>query len=330
MTHPAPADALIGPKEYAHLLDLSPDAELPDWLPHLPPEFLAIAADLDATRRDGRYTPASVEYALTLDEWHSRPIAISWAVMRALLRQPGSADMFRAVVVEGCRWGKFDALWLIERIPAGRPTAHLLTRLLECVPAIDLAPVADTITRLRAAVTDEGLRERLDGLATAAEQAPRPEDVLDPAFLRRIAPALKGPLRELLFRCEVSKPERPSSYWWQRMEYLAAGQWDDVRRILEEVPGHLAEQGRFGLGEDVVRGLIFFAEYTREGWVVPVLFDIALAAGGYAPAPSRVLANAAVAAMYYRPEARGWLETLREVVPGKALRDRIDECLEYM
>jgi len=316
--------------EYAHLIGIADPADVPAWLPALKPGFLALAGELDATRVDGRYTDASVAFAMGLEHWDGRPDVVLWVLLRALLGQPGGGPLFKPEVVDCLRWSTPDALWIVGMTPARKATAHLILAALDCVHGDELPLAAGDIARLREVVTDPGVIERLDKLDARIAAAPRIEDVLDPRFIQRISGTLSGPIREMLFRCEVKRPARPTWWWRERMKSLAHKRQMPVREILTAIPAHLEEHGGFTQGEDTLRGLIFVAEAFGKGWINPVLADVILAAGGTIPPRSQKLANAAVEALYYRPKARNLLNDLGKRIPNKTLKARIVKTVEYM
>jgi len=324
------SDEYIYATEYAQRLGI-PDGigEIPDWLPGLTPQFLQYAEELDATRDASGYGPASVAYAVEEEQWGRRPAAILWALLRHLLGQPGSAPIFAPAVVDGLRWAKDDALWIAAMAPVSPETQHLILSALEAVPAVDLVVAADSLARLRSALTTPELLERLDALDKSAATAPRPEDALDPRFVERIAFVFEHPIRELLTDCAVTRPDRPSWYWRDRMKRLAFGRHDDIREILAAIPAHLDAHGALREGQDVLRGLIFVAEAVGGAWVTPTLADVVRAAGA-TPVRSRVLANAAVTALYYRSDAKGTMRRLHDEMTDKTLRKRISDHEQYM
>lgn len=315
--------------DYAARLGLT-GPEVPAWLPEVSPDFLELADAFDATREDGRYGAASLAFAMELTPWNRRGLVILWALLRALLGQPGGAALFARETVEDVRWSGADALWVASMAPARKATSHLILAALTCLSPDDLPLAAPHVARLREVVTDPAVIERLDELDARIAAAPQPEEILDPLFVERIAATLNLPIRELLFRCALKRPARPGWGWRDWMKGLVNGHQFAVQDILTAIPPHLEEHGGFSRGEDTLRGLIFVAEAFDKGWIIPVFGDIILAAGGTAPARSPKLANAAVEALYYRDKARGTLEDLRDRVPGKALRKRIDVTLKYM
>lgn len=316
--------------DYAHLLGITDPADVPSWLPELSPELLALVQEFDATRVDGRYTDASVAFAMELEHWDGRPHVVLWVLLRALLGQPGGGHLFKPEVVEALRWSTPDALWIVRMTPVGRPTSHLILAALDCIDADDLPLTANTVARLREIVTDPVQLARLDTLDARIAAAPCIEDLLDPRFVERIADTLSGGIREMLFRCARKHPDRPGWWWGHRMKGLAHNRSRAVREILAAIPPHLEEHGGFTQGQDTLRGLVFVAEAFEKGWIIPLLADVILAAGGTSPARSQVLANASVEALYYRPKAVGVLRDLEGRVPGKALKKRIAKTVEYM
>ncbi|GIG70804.1 hypothetical protein [Phytomonospora endophytica] len=315
---------------YAERLGFADADELPDWLPEISPDFLVLADRFDATREDGRYGERSLAFAMDLEPWNGRSVVVLWALLRALLGQPGGSALFRRETLDGVRWSDADALWIASMTPAKKATSHLILAAVESMQADELPLAAPHVARLREVVTDAGLIERLDTIDARIAEAPRPEDLLDPLFAERVAATLNRPIRELIFRCALNRPERPSWWWRDSMKRLTNGHEYAVQDILKAIPAHLAEHGRFSRGEDTLRGLIFVADAFEKGWIIPVFRDIILAAGGTRPPRSQKLANAAVEALYYHDKSRSTLEDLRKRVPGKALQNRIDTVLEYM
>lgn len=325
------ATTYVPATEYAHRLgiDFGSDA-IPDWLPGLSPAFLAIVDEFDATRDASGYGPASVAFAMELEPWNRRTSVVAWALLRDLLGQPGTAAMFTPEMTGELRWAKGDALWIAGATPATPETVHLILSALESLPTADLPLAAEEVARVRKVVTDGDLLARLDQLDEAIAGAFRPEDVLDPLFAERIGHILDRPIRELLQYCALKRAGRPAWPWRDWTNRLIDGRYDDVHEILAAIPAHLEEHGRFSRGEDLLRGLIFVADHSGEGWVIPVLADIAVAGGTTTPVRSRKLANAAVDALYYHKKARTVVQNLQGQVTDKVLSKRIADVLEFM
>ncbi|GLZ81261.1 hypothetical protein Afil01_60680 [Actinorhabdospora filicis] len=326
----------IPPEDYIHLFGA---AKAPGWFPGLQPGFVRLGEKLDATRDESGYGPASVAHALAREPWDGRQQMVLWALLRALLRQPGSLPMFAPEIVEGCSWGRVDAMWVIQYTPAQPETVHLILAAVESVPPEDRPVLAATVAGLRELTGDPGVHARLDAIEKDIAGRPRPDDVLDPRLLDRIPEMRHLPIMELLSRCAVTKPERLPYWRRDNLRRAADGLHDAIRLLLMAVPGHLAEHGGFSHGEDVLRGLIMLelelpkkdlSPELRQPGLTALLADIIRAVDATRPRRGEKLANAAAEVLYYKKKAKGTVRQLVGEVTGKRLKARLEMVLEYM
>lgn len=326
----------VPPEDYIHLFGVD---KAPTWFPGLNRDFIETGRDLDATRDESGYGPASVAFALSREPWQGRNQMVLWALLRALLRQPGSLPMFAPEILDGCGWSRVDAMWLIEYTPVQPETVHLVLAAIASVPAEDRPILAGTVAALREHTGDPDVVARLDAIEADIASAPRPDDVLDPRLLDRV-PHIRGlPVMELLTRCEQKKPERLPYWQRERLRSLSGGLHDAIRLLLTAIPAHLAEHGGFTHGEDVLRGLILLelelgkddlSPELRERGLTVVLADIIRASDATRPRRAEKLANAAAEVLYYKSGAKGTVRKLLTEVTGKRLRARLEMVLEYM
>lgn len=328
-------DGFVPPEDYIHLFGVE---KAPSWFPGLSAPMVSNSVEFDATRDESGYGPASIAYAMEREPWQGRDKLILWALLRALLRQPGSLPMFTPEVIGESRWSRVDAIWVLQYTPLQPETVHLILRALECVPALDVPIVGDIVTRVRSMTDDPALHERLDVLDAKIADAPNVDDIIDPRLLDRVPGIRHQPIMELFRRCPMRKPERITYYMRDVLRDLAAGLHDHIRLLLLEIPGHLAEHGEISHGEDVLRGLIMLelelkkddlSMDLREIGLNETLCRIILAADATRPLRAQKLANAAVTVLYYKDKTKPVLRRLRDEVQGKRLKARVIETIKY-
>lgn len=326
----------IPPEDYIHLFGAE---KAPTWFPGLHRDFIATGAELDATRGEDGYGPASVDLMMSLEPWQGRNQMVLWALLRALLRQPGSLPLFAPEILDGCRWGRADAIWVVQYTPLQAETVHLVLTAVESVPAEDRPILADTVAALRETTGDRDVHARLDAIERSIAEAPRPDDLLDPRLLDRVPHIRNLPVMELLTRCEQKRPERLAYWQRDRLRSMSDGLHDAIRLLLTAIPAHLAEHGGFTHGEDVLRGLILLELELRKDDLSPelrqpgltvVLADIIRASDATRPRRGEKLANAAAEVLYYKSKAKGTVRQLLTEVTGKRLRARLEMVLQYM
>lgn len=308
----------VSPAEYAHHLGVD---EIPEWLPRLHPAVLVAAEAVDTTRGDDGYTAASVQYAA--EHRDARPQVILWALLRYRLGQQDAALLLDGSLLEDVRWDADVALWIGDTAPLTPHTAALIVRALEVLWIHELPLAAERVTELKKVDLDAELRDRVGRLDAKLARARRLGNGLDPRFADRVAIPLRRPIHAVLFHCPRDRHGPPGLTWQWRMKEMAGREFHAIRAIVEAIPSHLEEHGKFSQGEDILRGLIWMAGHADEDWTVPLLASITIAAAGTRPVLSPKLARTAVDALFLCTDAKETMRGLESRVRSEAIRKRV-------